>query len=99
MLLSSPALLGPFRHSTFAAIWSATVASQIGGWMYSAASAWMMTDLDPSPFMVAMVQFGSVLPISVCAIPAGAIADIAEKRSFLIIGEGLVTVTAALFAM
>src|SRR5215218_6249237 len=98
MLLSSPALLGPFRHCTFAAIWSATVASQIGGWMYSAASAWMMTELDGSPFMVAMVQFASAAPIFLFAIPAGAIADIAEKRLFLIIGEGLITVTATLFA-
>jgi MFS family permease len=98
MLLSSPAVLGPFRHSTFAAIWTATVASQIGGWMYSAASAWMMTELDGTPFMVAMVQFATVAPIFLFAIPAGAIADIAEKRLFLIVGEGLVTVTAALFA-
>jgi MFS family permease len=66
--------------------------------MYSAASAWMMTEVDGTPFMVAMVQFASVLPIFLFAIPAGAIADITEKRLFLIIGEFLISITAALFA-
>jgi MFS family permease len=99
MLLSSPSVLGPFRHSTFATIWAATVASQIGGWMYSAASAWMMTGLDGSPFMVALVQFASVVPMFLFAIPVGAMADIVEKRLFLIIGEALITVTASLFAV
>jgi MFS family permease len=66
--------------------------------MYSAAAAWMMTDLDGRPFMVSMVQFASVLPIFLFAIPAGALADRMEKRTFLIIGEASITLTAALFA-
>jgi len=99
MLLSSPSVLGPFRHPTFTTMWAATVASQIGGWMYSAASAWMMTDLDGRPFMVALVQFASVVPMFLFAIPVGAMADIVEKRLFLIIGEALITLTASLFAV
>src|ERR1700709_2849579 len=99
MLLSSPSVLGPFRHSTFTTIWTATVASQIGGWMYSAASAWMMTDLNGSPFMVALVQFASVVPMFLFAIPVGAMADIVENCFLLIVGEVLITVTASVFAV
>jgi hypothetical protein len=28
----------PFRHPAFAVIWTATLVSNVGGWMYSAAS-------------------------------------------------------------
>jgi hypothetical protein len=28
----------PFRHSAFTVIWTATLVSNVGGWMYSAAS-------------------------------------------------------------
>jgi predicted MFS family arabinose efflux permease len=98
MLLATSSLLGPFRHPIFATIWSATVVSQIGGWMYSAASAWLMTELDATPSMVALVQFASTLPIFLFAIPAGAVSDMVDKRSFLIVGEVSITVTATLFA-
>jgi len=42
----------PFRNRTFAVIWTATVVSNIGGWMYTVASGWLMTSLDPNPFIV-----------------------------------------------
>jgi hypothetical protein len=55
----------PFRHPAFAVIWTATVVSNVGGWMYSAASGWLMTGLNPDPFVVALVQAASSLPICV----------------------------------
>ena len=33
----------PFRHPAFTVIWIATLVSNVGGWMYSAASGWLMT--------------------------------------------------------
>jgi len=43
----------PFRHPAFTVIWTATLVSNVGGWMYSAASGWLMTLLDADPLMVA----------------------------------------------
>ena len=40
--------------------------------MYSAASGWLMTDLNPDPFIVSMVQATTTLPIFLFALPAGA---------------------------
>jgi MFS family permease len=88
----------PFRHRLFSTIWVATVVSSIGGWMYSAASAWLMTSLAPDPVMVALVQAASTFPMFVVAIPAGALADIVDKRLLLLIGEISVTITGAIFA-
>jgi hypothetical protein len=33
----------PFRQTAFAVICTATLVSNVGGWMYSAASGWLMT--------------------------------------------------------
>jgi MFS family permease len=90
--------LAPFRHGMFSTIWIATVVSSIGGWMSSAASAWLMTSLKPDPIMVALVQAASTFPMFLFAVPAGALADIINKRIFLLVGELSITVTATVFA-
>jgi hypothetical protein len=53
----------PFRHRTFALVWTATVVLNVGGWMYNVASGWLMTSLDPDPFTVSMVQVANSLPM------------------------------------
>src|SRR3984957_433615 len=89
----------PFRHSAFTVIWIATVVSNVGGWMYSVASGWLMTGLDPNAFIVSMVQVANALPMFLFAIPAGALADIVNQRRFLIVGESTITAVSAAFAM
>ena len=94
-----PSFAAPFRHPAFAVIWTATLVSNIGGWMYSAASGWLMTSLNPDPLMVALVQAASSLPIFLFAIPAGALADIFDKRKFLIVVETITTAVSAVYAV
>jgi predicted MFS family arabinose efflux permease len=94
-----PSLWSPFRHRAFSIIWTATVVSNVGSWMYSAAAAWLMTGLNPNPVLVALVQVATTLPMFLFAIPAGAYADIADKRRFLIAGECITTLIATAFAV
>jgi len=89
----------PFRHPAFAVIWTATLVSNVGGWMYSAACGWLMTSLNPDALLVALVQAASTLPICMFAIPAGALADIFDKRKFLIVVEILATAVSAAYAV
>jgi MFS family permease len=99
---SSPRVVAPagspFRHRAFTVIWIATVVSNVGGWMYSVASGWLMTSLDPNAFIVSMVQVANSLPMFLFAIPAGALADIVNQRRFLIFGESTITMVSAAFA-
>jgi MFS family permease len=97
---SAPArtIWSPFRHKAFAVIWSATVVSNVGSWMYSAASAWLMTSLDSDPLIVSLVQVAATLPMFLLALPAGALADIVDKRRFLIAGETFNTTACAALA-
>jgi len=96
---ASASAWAPFRHRTFAVIWVATVVSNIGGWMYSVASGWLMTSLDGDPLFVSLVQVANNLPMFLFALPAGALVDIVDRRLFLIIGETAVTVTSTAFAV
>jgi MFS family permease len=79
----SVSLFAAFRYPAFAVVWTATLISDVGGWMYSAASDWLMTSLSPDPLVVALVQTASTLPVFLFAMPAGALADIFDKRRFL----------------
>jgi len=89
----------PFRQTNYTVIWSATVVSNIGTWMYSAAAAWLMTNLSADPLMVSLVQVASTLPMFLFALPGGALADIVDRRRFLMLGETSITVLSALFAL
>ena len=88
----------PFRHPAFAVIWTATVIANVGSWMYSAASGWLMTSLNPDPLIVSLVQVATTLPLFLVAIPAGALADILDIRKFLIVSESAYSLMSAIFA-
>ena len=79
-------------------MWSATVVANVGTWMYNAGSGWLMTSLDPDPLIVSFVQVATTLPIFLLALPAGALADIVDRRRFLIAIEIATTAVSALFA-
>ena len=63
--------LRPLRHPPYAVLWTATVVTNIGWWMYTAAAAWLMTDLSIDPFMVSLVQVSSSLPMFLLALAGG----------------------------
>src|SRR6266851_312442 len=94
---ATPSAWSPFRHATFAIIWAAGVVANIGSWMYTAASGWLMTSLNPDPLIVALVQVATTLPIFLLALPAGALADVVDRRQFMIAVEVAITVVSALF--
>lgn len=89
----------PFRYPIFTVIWTATLVSNIGNWMYSAACGWLMTSLNSAPLTVSLVQVANSLPMFLFAIPAGALIDIVDKRKFLIIGEISIAVISTAFAV
>jgi len=66
--------------------------------MYSAAAAWLMIRLQPDALMVSLVQVATTLPIFLFALPAGALADIIDKRRFPILVELCIMVISAMLA-
>jgi predicted MFS family arabinose efflux permease len=86
----------PFQHRDFALLWTAALLSNTGSWMHEAAAGWLMTSLSPTPSMVAMVQAATTLPVFLLALPAGALADRADRRRLLLLVQGYMLLLAAL---
>lgn len=76
--------LAPLKHRAFALLWTATLISNIGTWMHDVSAAWLMTSLSPSPFVVAMVQAATSGAMALFALPAGAMADLFDRKRLLI---------------
>jgi MFS family permease len=77
----------PLRHPAFRLLWLASLASNTGIWVQNTGAGWLMTSLAPSPIMVSLVQTASMLPIFLLALPAGAFADIVDRRRHLIFAQ------------
>jgi MFS family permease/quinol monooxygenase YgiN len=76
-------------------LWIASVVSNIGTWMHEVGAGWLMTSLAPTPLMVALVQAATSAPVFLLALPAGALADIVDRRRYLIASQVWMMVTAA----
>jgi MFS family permease len=91
----APSALAPLGHRAFAILWAATVVSNVGTWMNDVGAGWLMTELAPSPLTVALVQAATTLPVFLLALPAGALADIVDRRRLLIAVNLAMALTAA----
>lgn len=96
--MSATSALAPFKSTNFTVIWSATVVSTIGLRMHEVGAGWLMTTMTDDPFIVALVQAATTLPIFLFALLAGAIADIVSKRRMLLIVNIVMGVVAAVLA-
>lgn len=74
----------PLASPMFRALWIATIVSNVGTWMHDVGAGWLMTSLSPDPLMVALVQAATTFPMFALALPAGALADIVNRRRLLI---------------
>ena len=83
----------------FRALFIATLVSNVGGSMEDVGETWLMTSLGGTPLMVALVQSSASLPVLMLALPAGALADILDRRRLLIATQAWMTGVAALLGV
>ena len=89
----------PLYHPVFRMLWVASIFSNIGSWMHEVGAGWLMTSLAPSPLMVALVQAATTSPVFLLALPAGALADIVDRRRYLIATQVWMMVVAAMLGV
>jgi MFS family permease len=87
--------LEPLRERTYRRIWSASVLSNFGQLILGVGAAWEMTRLTTSASLVALVQTALMLPLMLVSVPAGAIADMFDRRKIAITGLSFATLSAA----
>jgi MFS family permease len=76
----SDSITAPLRHVVFRRIWLASLLSNFGILIQGVGAAWAMTQMTSSADKVALVQTALMLPIMLISMPAGAIADMHDRR-------------------
>lgn len=91
--------LSPFASTAFLVLWIATLVSNIGTWMQNAAAGWLITTLSQDPFVISLVQVATMLPAVILGLPAGALADIVDRRLLLLAVNAAVVAIVAVLAL
>lgn len=79
--------LAPLRVPAYRRIWSAAVVSHLGTFLQMTAAPWLMLELTGSAFLVSLVTTVLLLPRLLLTLPAGALADVVDRRTLLIVGN------------
>jgi MFS family permease len=75
----------PLRRALFRNRLLASIISNTGSWMQDTAGTWLMTALTTSPLLIALMQTAASLPVLLLGLPAGATADIFDRRRLLLL--------------
>ena len=90
----------PLGEPVFRSLWIAAVISYTGTWMQNVGAGWLMTQLTTSPLMVSLVQAAAAVPVFMVVLPAGALADMVDRRRLLLFTQSwMVVASAALGAL
>ena len=77
---SADGITAPLRYTVFRRIWLASLLSNLGILIQGVGAAWAMTQMASSADKVALVQTALMLPVMLISMPAGAIADMHDRR-------------------
>jgi predicted MFS family arabinose efflux permease len=80
----SPAPPSALSHPVFRALWLASLGSGIGSTTHDTAAVWSLTMATDRPWMVTLFQALLSAPLFFFALPGGAVADIVDKRVFVL---------------
>jgi MFS family permease len=82
-------LRAPLTQRRFRWLWLASVLSNLGGFLQAVAGSWLMLELTGSPQWVAAMAASTTLPLLFLALPAGALADLTNRRNLLLTAQVL----------
>jgi len=79
-----PSAWAPLRVRAFRALWTTQLFSLVGTWMQTVGAQWLLVDEPNAATLVGLVQTAAMLPTLALALPAGALADIVDRRRLLV---------------
>jgi MFS family permease len=89
----------PLGEPLFRSLWGAAVISYTGTWMQNVGAGWLMTQLTMSPLKVSLVQAAMTVPVFLVILPAGALADLMDRRRLLLITQGWMVMASGLLGV
>ena len=81
------ATFAPLKVPEYRRIWTAALVSHIGTFLQLTAGPWVMQEMTGSPLLVALVTTSLTLPRLLLTLPAGALADVVDRRTLMLIGQ------------
>ena len=73
----------PLRHARYRRLWCANLVSNLGTWIQTFASAWLIASSSHSASTTTLVQTSTYIPIFLFALFAGVVADAVHRPKFL----------------
>lgn len=92
--MSRPAT-DPLRYGRFRRLWMASIVTNLGSFLQAVAASWVMLEMTGSALWVGLMVAAPTLPLLVVAMPAGAMADLFERRKIILFSQGLMMASAA----
>jgi MFS family permease len=97
--MSMRSSIEPLRVRHFRALWTAAIFSNVGSFLQAVAASWAMLELTGSPLWVGLMAASATLPLLFLALPAGAIADLFDRRRILLIAQSIMGGSAVAMAV
>jgi len=77
----------PLAHEAFRAIWIAAIFSNVGTFVQDVGESWLMMSLTTNALLVAMLTTSFTVPSLLLMMPAGVLADHADRRRILLVAQ------------
>lgn len=89
MTMTDTSSIAPLRIAMFRRLWIGLIIFNLGHLIQVVASSWLILELTGSPFWVSLMVGAPTLPLLVLSLPAGAAADLADRRLVLIVSSAV----------
>jgi MFS family permease len=87
------------RNPTFRKLWIAGLVSGTCVAAHDTSATWVMSTLTPSPFLISLMSTVASLPFLVFTLPAGALADMVDRKRLLMLMNFWLAISAASLAV
>jgi MFS family permease len=81
--MSTTSIWTSLRNPVFRSLWLASVVSGCCVSAHDMAATWVMNTLSPSPFLLSLLSTAASLPFFLLTFPAGALADMVDRKKLL----------------
>lgn len=89
---SADSSVAPLRIPTFRRLWIGLIVFNLGHLIQVVASSWLILEITSSPLWVSLMVAAPTLPLLILSIPAGAAADLLDRRRILIVSSAILAI-------
>jgi MFS family permease len=93
--MTKTSIWSPLKNAVFRALWLASLLSGSAVSAHEMAATWLINTMTPSPLLISLMSTVATLPFFLFTLPAGAIADMFDRKKLLCIMNLWLAIVAA----